>query len=79
MQIKVKVYSGAKYLPGVETVAEVELDNAKWFNVRRIENDEIYKLGFDMVDENREYCEIFLEDGSRSLFRNSHVDIFKVF
>ena len=78
MNIKVKVYSGSKYDKNSEKVAEVEYKNIKGIEVSVIEDNEIYAMGFDEVDENKEYCIITLEDGETSTFKNSHIDVFRV-
>lgn len=77
MNIKVKVYSGSKYDKNSEKVAEVEYKNIKCIEVRVIEDKEIYTMGFDEVDENKEYCIVTFEDGETATFRNSLIDVFR--
>ena len=74
--LKVKVYDGVKYLEGTEKVCEMTFNNVKDFEIKAIMDVDIYKMGFDCVDEYKEYFIIYFEDGTTSTFRNSHIDVF---
>lgn len=76
MDIKIKVYNGSKYNPKSEKVAEVTYKAIKGFEVKTIEDEEIFGMGFDCVDEFKEYLTVTMSDGSISTFRNSLVDLF---
>lgn len=76
MDIKIKVYNGSKYNPQSEKVAEVTYKDIKGFEVKTIEDEEIFGMGFDCVDESKEYLTVTMSDGSVSTFRNSIVDLF---
>ena len=78
MNIKVKVYNKIKYLPESEKVAEIEYSNIKKMEIKTLEDKEIFAMGFDMVDEYKEYCFITFANGETATFRNSYVDVFKV-
>ena len=78
MNIKVKIYDKSKYQPECERIGEVEYNNIKGFEIKTIDDEEIYKMGFDEVDEYREYCIITFADGKTATFRNSHIDVFKI-
>ena len=77
MNIKVRVYNCSKYNKHSEKVAEVEYKNIKGFEVKIIEDREIYAMGFDEVDEYKEYCIVTFEDGETATFRNSLIDVFR--
>lgn len=78
MNLKVKVYSGCKYDLTSEKVTEHTYNDVTNFEVKTISDEEIYKEGFDEVDEYKEYAIMTFADGSIATFRNSHVDIFRV-
>ena len=77
MNVKVKVYDQSKYNAESKQVAEVEYRNIKAFEVKVIEDEEIFNMGFDEVDEDKEYLILTTEDGETSTFRNSLVDLFR--
>lgn len=77
MNVKVKVYSGSKYNPDSEKVTEVTYENIKGYEVKVIEDSEIFAMGFDETDEYKEYLILTLSDGSTATFRNSLVDLFR--
>ena len=78
MNVLVKVYNMSKYNEESKKVAEVEYNNIKGYEVKMIEDEEIYNMGFDEVDEYKEYLILTLEDGETSTFKNSHVDMFRI-
>lgn len=78
MNIKVKVYDGCKYNAESNKVVEVEYENIKAMEIKTLEDKEVFSMGFDMVDEYKEYCFITLANGETATFRNSHIDIFKI-
>lgn len=78
MNVKIKVYDQSKYNAESQEVAEVEYQNIKGFEVKIIEDEEIYNMGFDDVDENKEYLILTTEDGETSTFRNSLIDLFRI-
>ena len=77
MTVKVKVYNECKYNPTSEKIAEVEY-KIKGYEVKEIEDAELYAMGFDETDEYKEYLILTLEDGETATFRNSHIDMFRV-
>lgn len=74
--MEVKVYSGCKYNKESEVINRVVYEDVVKLEVKRIEDDEIYRMGFDEVDEYKEYCILTFANGETSTFRNSHVDVF---
>jgi hypothetical protein len=78
MNLKVKVYSGCKYDLASKKVKEHTYNDVIDFEVKKISDEEIYKEGYDEVDEAKEYAIMTFADGSIATFRNSHVDIFRV-
>lgn len=78
MNIKVEVYNTVKYSPESEIIAEVEYTNIKGIEIKNLEDQEVYEMGFVEVDENQEYCIVTFENGDISTFRNSHIDVFKI-
>lgn len=78
MNVKVKVYNMCKYDRRSKKVAEVEYNNIKGYEVKVIEDEEIYNMGFDDVDENKEYLIITLGNEEVATFRNSLVDMFRI-
>lgn len=78
MNLKVKVYSGCKYDKTSKRIAEHIYHDVLNFEVKTIIDNEIFKDGYDEVDEHKEYAIMTFADGSTATFRNSHVDIFKV-
>lgn len=80
MDVKVKIYNGVKYNMDSEKVAEVEYKNIKGFEVATGERATEIGLETDgnSRDEYNEYLVITLEDGEKSTFCNSHVDLFRI-
>lgn len=78
MNVKVKVYNESKYNKESKKVAEVEYLNIKGYEVRKIEDNEIFEMGFDETDDFQEYLIITLENGETATFRNSLVDMFRI-
>lgn len=78
MNVKVKVYDQSKYNTESQKIAEVEYQNIKGYEVKIIEDEEIYNMGFDDVDEYKEYLILTTENGETSTFRNSLVDLFRI-
>ena len=78
MNVKVKIYNGAKYEASNEKVAEVEYNNIRGYEV--VTGDRATKIGLETDknsrDEYNEYLIITLENGETSTFCNSHVDMF---
>ena len=78
MVAKVKLYDRCKYDKESEKVAEVEYNNIKGFEV--VTGKRATEIGNDTDensrDEYNEYLIITLEDGEKSTFCNSHVDLF---
>ena len=77
MKIEVEVYNEVKYNSTSEKVAETIYNNVKSLEVKEITDEEIYRLGFDEVDDYKEYAIITFENGETATFRNSYVDIFR--
>ncbi len=78
MNVKVIIYDGVKYETTSKKCKSVEYENIRSLRVEHIENDEIYKMGFDETDEYQEYMIIIYADGDESYFRNSHCDAFRI-
>ena len=78
MVAKVKLYDRCKYDKESEKVAEVEYNNIKGFEV--VTGKRATEIGNETDensrDEYNEYLIITLEDGEKSTFCNSHVDLF---
>lgn len=72
----VKVYDKDKYQKEARQIAEIAytIDS---YAVKQITDTDIYKLGFDTVDEHGEYLILTFETGEKSTFCNSHVDLFR--
>lgn len=78
MTLKVKVYDKIKYDTESKKVSETILKDVESFEIKTIKDEEIFKQGFDTVDENKEYLIVTFENGEISTFRNSYVDIFRM-
>lgn len=78
MNVKVKVYDNVKYNPNSKKVAEVEYNNVTSIEVKVIEDNDLYRYGFNDYDEYKEYCFLTFADGEVVTFRNSHVDVFRI-
>lgn len=78
MNVKVKVYDDVKYTTGRKKVAEVEYSDIQSIEVKVIEDDDLYRYGFNDYDEYKEYCFLTYADGEVITFRNSHVDVFRI-
>lgn len=78
MKIKVKVYSDSKYNSKSDKVAEIIYSNVKSAKLKTIDDEEIYKMGFDEVDPYKEYFILTHNDGETSTFRKSFIDAFKM-
>ena len=80
MNVKVKIYNGVKYEAISKKVAEVEYKNIRSYEV--VTGDRATKIGLETDvnsrDEYNEYLIITLEDGEKSTFCNSHVDMFRI-
>lgn len=80
INVKVKLYNGAKYDRNSEKVAEVEYNNIKGYEV--VTGEIATKIGLETDknsrDEYNEYLIITLENGEKSTFCNSHVDMFRI-
>ena len=72
----VKVYDKDKYQKEARQIAEIAY-TIKSYAVKQISDTDIYKLGFDTVDEYSEYLILTFETGEKSTFCNSHVDLFR--
>lgn len=79
MNVKITIYDTCKYKIDSVKVAEVIYKNIKSFEVKEIADEEIFAQGFDETDEYGEYVIIKTSDGENSTFRNSHVDVHKVY
>ncbi len=77
MKVLVKVYDNSKYEESSKKVAEVEY-NIDGFEVKEINDDEIYGMGFDDVDPYGEYLILTFADGETSTFRNSYCDMTRI-
>lgn len=77
MKFEIEVYDKCKYEADSSVVATVVYENVKSFEVKAIEDEDIYKMGFDEVDEYKEYLILTMADGETSTFRNSLVDMFR--
>ena len=75
-KIEVKVYSGCKYNMESEVINRVVYEDVVKLEVKRIEDNVMYIIGFDEVDEYKEYCILTFANGENATFRNSHVDVF---
>lgn len=78
MKIKVKVYSDSKYNSKSVKVAEIIYNNVKSTKLKTIDDEEIYKMGFDKVDPYKVYFILTHNDGETSTFRYSFIDAFKM-
>ena len=85
-KVKIKVYDGCKYEASSEKIGETEYDIVRWgiFNLADFsEEDQADIIGNDMIDEFDEYLRIWESDNGKeavcSTFRNSHVDMFRVY
>lgn len=81
MKVKVKVYDEVKYSPLSEQVAEVEYDGVKGFDIvsdPATVDDIESSTDAAGIDENHEYLVLYFENGETSIFRNSHVDLFRI-
>lgn len=78
MNAMIKVYDGSKYSADSKKVAEVEYNNILGYEVKIIEDSEIYEMGFDEVDEYKEYLILKFANGETSTFKNSHIDMFRI-
>lgn len=80
MDVKVKIYNEVKYSKDSKKVAEVEYKNIKGFEV--VTDERATEIGLETDeasrDEYNEYLVITLEDGEKSTFCNSHVDLFRI-
>ena len=79
MNLKVEVYDGCKYDAESKKVAETIYNDVATFEVKPMTDEEIFANGFDETDEYGEYAILAFADGTTSTFRNSHVDIFRIF
>lgn len=77
MNLKVEFYSGIKYDVASEKIAEHIYNDIESLTVKSISDNEIFAQGFDEVDEYKEYAIMIFADGTTSMFRNSHIDIFR--
>ena len=75
-KMEVEVYSGCKYEKESVVINTVLYEDVIGLEVKRIEDDEVYGMGFDEVDEYKEYCILTFANGETATFRNSHVDVF---
>lgn len=78
MNVKVKVYDTCKYNKESVKVAEVEYINIRGYEIKRLTDNEISEMGFDDYDDHNEYLIITLANGEQSTFRNSYVDLFRL-
>lgn len=79
MRVLVRLYETTKY-EAAEKSHEIEYDKVVGFKVvagRDADQIEAESNGF--IDEYHEYLVIEFENGETSTFRNSHVDLFKLF
>lgn len=76
--MEVEIYSGCKYERESEVITKVVYEDVIGLEVKHIEDDEVYDMGFDEVDEYKEYCILTFANGETSTFRNSHVDVFAI-
>ena len=77
----VKIYDGVKYFRGSEKVNEhIYTDVESWKIVGGKEAKEVEKefIGSDL-DEFQEYLILSFANGTTSTFRNSHIDLFKIY
>lgn len=79
MNVKITIYNTCKYNLDSVKVAEVVYKNIKSFEVKEITDDEIFAQGFDETDEYSEYVIIKTSDNEISTFRNSLVDVHRVY
>ena len=77
MKMVVKVYNMSKYEIASEKVAETVYNHVAKFEVVEMTDEQVYRLGFDEVDECGDYLIVTHENGETSTFRNSHVDLFR--
>ena len=80
MNVRVKVYDGVKYEVSSKKITTVDYYNVKGFEV--VTGDKATKIGLETDensrDEYNEYLIITLENGEKSTFCNSHVDMFRI-
>lgn len=80
MNVRVKVYDGVKYEVSSKKITTVDYYNIKGFEV--VTGDKATKIGLETDensrDEYNEYLIITLENGEKSTFCNSHVDMFRI-
>lgn len=77
MKVIAKVYDMSKYNPESKKVAEVQYNNVSKIEVIEMNDEQVFALGYDEVDEYGEYLIITHESGETSTFRNSHIDLFR--
>ena len=73
----VEIYDSCKYNKESKKITEVVFEDVTKIEVKQISDNEIYRMGFDEVDEYKEYCILTFANGESSTFRNSHVDVFR--
>ena len=80
MDVEVKIYNGVKYNKESEKVAEVEYNNIRGYAV--VTGEEATRIGLETDENSRdkynEYLVITLENGEKSTFCNSNVDMFRI-
>ena len=79
MNVKIAIYDTCKYKVDSVKVTEVIYKNIKSFEVKEISDEEIFAQGFDETDEYGEYVIIKTNDNEVSTFRNSLVDVYKLY
>lgn len=80
MNVRLVMLDKCKYLPDSKETKEIDYKNIQSYEV--VTGDRATEIGNETDensrDEYNEYLIITLENGERSTFRNSHVDLFRI-
>ena len=77
MKCYIKGYNKSKYEADAEKIFQYDLNNVKGFKVHAGELDLPIKVDKKMEDDLHEYLIIYFEDGSKTVYQNSRVDLFR--
>ena len=77
MKCYIKGYDKCKYEADSQKIFQYDLNNVKGFKVHAGELDLPIKVDKKMEDDLHEYLIIYFEDGTKTVYQNSRVDLFK--